>query len=313
MTLAILCSGQGTQHRDMFALTADAPEAAGVFAAATEALGCDPRAFVHESSDATMHANAAGQILCVTQALAGFAALTSVVESLSGRTTIAGYSIGELAAWGCAGLFTPAATIDLARQRAAMMDEAGAPGDGLAFVRGLHGQRIDALCARHACAVAIINPGETFILGGDRIELGALCDEALRQGASKAGALKVNAASHTPRLKAASARYRQALAAERPLQRPPSRIRLISGIDAAAVLNVEAGLDKLAAQISQTIDWAACLEACVEAGVDRFIELGPGRALANMTSEAYPKIPARGLEDFRGLDGVRAWLAKSQG
>lgn len=310
MTLAILCSGQGTQHRDMFALTADAPEAAGVFAAAAQALGCDPRAFVQESDDDAMHANAAGQILCVTQALAGFAALQTIIDPVA-RKTIAGYSIGELAAWGCAGLFTPAATIDLARQRAEMMDQASAPGDGLAFVRGLDREKIDALRARHACAVAIINPGETFVLGGDRAELDALCQEALRQGAAKAGALKVNIASHTPRLKAASARFREALAAQQPPRRPPPRIRLISGVDAAAVLNVEAGLDKLAAQISQTIDWAACLETCVEAGVDTFLELGPGRALASMASEAYPHIRARSLEDFRGLEGARAWLTKS--
>ncbi len=51
MTIAILCSGQGTQHRDMFALTAEAPEAAAVFAAATQALdGRDPRAIVREKT-----------------------------------------------------------------------------------------------------------------------------------------------------------------------------------------------------------------------------------------------------------------------
>ena len=43
MTLALLLSGQGNQHPAMFALTADAPAAADVFAAATRALGRDPR------------------------------------------------------------------------------------------------------------------------------------------------------------------------------------------------------------------------------------------------------------------------------
>ena len=46
MTLAILCSGQGGQHPDMFALTGDAPEAAGLFAHAAKLLGADPRDFV---------------------------------------------------------------------------------------------------------------------------------------------------------------------------------------------------------------------------------------------------------------------------
>ena len=306
MSLAILCSGQGTQHRDMFALTADAPEAAGVFAAASDALGCDPRAFVRERDETALHANAAGQILCVTQALAAFAALRIASRP---RLTIAGYSIGELAAWGCAGVFSAKATIELARLRASLMDAASGPEDSLAFVRGLGRNAIDALCARHDSAIAIINPGAVFVLGGARNDLRELCEEALSRGAAKAGPLKVNVASHTPRLAAASAGFRAGLAAQQAGPRLPG-IRLISGIDASAVLNFEAGLDKLAAQISQTIDWAACLDACIEAGVDTFIELGPGRALAAMAEEAYPGMRTRSLDDFRSLDGARGWVDK---
>jgi [acyl-carrier-protein] S-malonyltransferase len=307
MTIAILCSGQGVQHRDMFDLTGDAPQAAGVFAAAGAALGADPRAFVREADEAAINANAAGQILCVTQALAAFAALG---EALGARKAIAGYSIGELAAWGCAGLYSPAAIIDLARQRALLMDAASGPDDGLAFVRGLPRERIDELCALFSCDVAIINPGHVFVIGGARPTLSALCEEALRSGAAKAGFLKVNVASHTSRLEEASGRFRVALAAQKTLPRAGGA-RLFSGIDAAAVLNVEEGQKKLAAQISRAIDWAGCLEACVEAGADAFLELGPGAALAAMASGAYPNMPARSLEDFRSLEGARSWLARA--
>jgi [acyl-carrier-protein] S-malonyltransferase len=307
MTLAILCSGQGTQHEGMFALTAEAPEATGVFAAAEEALGSDPRRFVREADERATHANVAGQLLCVTQSLAAFAALK---DAFGARKSIAGYSIGELAAWGCAGLYPPAAIIDLARQRALTMDANSRPGDGLAFVRGLSRDKIDGLCARRACDVAIINPGEMFVIGGGRKELDGLCEEALNSGAAKAGPLKVNVASHTPRLAGASERFAKALAAHKTLPRMPS-VRLFSGIDARPVLSVEEGQAKLATQISHTIDWAGCLEACVEAGVDAFLELGPGRALAAMAAEAYPNLRARSTEDFRSLDGIRAWLARA--
>ncbi|MEA2799987.1 MAG: [acyl-carrier-protein] S-malonyltransferase, partial [Rhodospirillaceae bacterium] len=47
MTLAVLCSGQGPQRSNMFALTGDAPEAANLFAhAATLLGGRDPREMV---------------------------------------------------------------------------------------------------------------------------------------------------------------------------------------------------------------------------------------------------------------------------
>jgi [acyl-carrier-protein] S-malonyltransferase len=304
MTLAILCSGQGAQHKDMFALTAQAPEAAAVFAAAAEALGMDPRDFVRDMDDAVLHANAAGQILCVTQALAGFAALKLAPGT---RLTIAGYSIGELAAWGCAGLFSPQATIELARERAALMDAASGPDDGLAFVRGLGRDAVDGLCARHAAAIAIVNPGGVFVLGGARENLRALCTEALSLGAANAAPLKVNVAAHTPRLALAAAQFRKVLAAQKTRPRAAG-MRLISGVDAGLVLDPEPGLDKLAAQIARTIDWAGCLDACVEAGVDAFLELGPGRALAAMVGAA-PGVRARSLEDFRSIAGVRDWIA----
>jgi [acyl-carrier-protein] S-malonyltransferase len=75
---------------------------------------------------------------------------------------------------------------------------------------------------------------------------------------------------------------------------------------------VEKGLDRLAAQIAQTIDWAGCLDACVEAGADSFLELGPGRALAAMAG-GLPGVRARSLDDFRGIAGARSWIAEPVG
>jgi [acyl-carrier-protein] S-malonyltransferase len=51
----------------------------------------------------------------------------------------------------------------------------------------------------------------------------------------------------------------------------------------------------------------------VEAGASTFLELGPGRALSEMATGAYPAIPARSLEEFSTLTGVRTWLARHSG
>ena len=84
----------------MFDLVANCPEAEPVFAAAAEVLGQDPRRFVREAAPADLFSDRSGQILCCTQALAARAALGTAWPA---RAVIAGYSIGELAAWGCAG------------------------------------------------------------------------------------------------------------------------------------------------------------------------------------------------------------------
>jgi [acyl-carrier-protein] S-malonyltransferase len=309
MTLAVLCSGQGPQHPQMFALTGEASEAANLFAhAATLFDGRDPRVMVRTDSNEALHQNRVGQILCTLQALAATSILRDVWPR---RLIIAGYSVGELAAWNVAGLLDAAVTLDLAAQRAEVMDAASIDGDGLLFVRGLSRGAVEDLCKDHNVAVAIVNPGNACVLGGAGAALDALADEAEVIGAVRVVRLAVNVASHTPRLASASKRFREVLGqAPIKLKTSKSGTRLFSGVDGSPVIDIALGMDRLAAQISRTVQWEACLEGCVEAGATSFLELGPGRALSEMASGAYPGIPARSLEDFRTLTGIHTWLAR---
>lgn len=308
MNLAILCSGQGRQHPDMFALTGDAPEAASLFAhAATLLDGRDARELVRNADDVVLHHNRVGQILCALQALA---AASLLHDRLPARRVIAGYSVGEVAAWGVAGLFDPLATLDLVAKRAEAMDAVSPSGDGMLFVRGLAGSAMQQLCESCGAEIAIVNPGDAFILGGSRASLRALGDRARKAGAVRVAEIPVEVASHTSRLAAASPAFRAILERIHGCATPAPGTRLLSGIDAASVMEIGEGLDKLAAQISHTVHWADCLRACIESGATAMLELGPGRALAEMAASTWPDIPARSLEDFRTLDGVRDWLRK---
>lgn len=306
--LAILCSGQGTQHAGMFDLVAQAPEAQGVLDAAREALGgVEPARFVREADEGTLFSNRAGQILCCTQALAAWAVIR---PHLPGPVVLAGYSVGELAAWGCAGLLEPAELLRLAVLRAEVMDAAGGRDTGLAAIIGLNRARIDALCRAHAGHVAIVNREDFFVLGGARNALASLRDEALQSGATTATLLRVAVASHTPLLTEARRRFGETLAKRHWPRSLPAGIRLLSGVDGDAVLDPAAGSRKLAAQISQTLRWDACLDACRAAGTETILELGPGRALAAMARQVLPQARVRSLDDFRSPAGILAWLQK---
>lgn len=306
MALAILCSGQGRQHPDMFALTGDAPEAAGLFVhAATLLGGRDPHEIVRTETSEVLHHNRIGQILCTLQALAAAAALR---DAMPDRLVVAGYSVGEVAAWGVAGLFSMTDTLDLVARRAEVMDAATPPGDGLLFVRGLSRKTIDGLCERHDAAVAIVNPGDAFLLGGSRVTLQALAEEAKAMDATRVVDVPVEVASHTKRLARASTEFRESLKHFTMKFPPPAGTRLLSGIDGSPVINADGGLEKLGAQISHAVQWADCLEGCIEGGATAFLELGPGPALSEMVRAAYPGVSARCLDDFKTLQGVRAWL-----
>jgi [acyl-carrier-protein] S-malonyltransferase len=304
MTLALLCSGQGRQHRGMFAPFAD--RAAPILDAASATLGRDIRQFVATAPEVALHANRAGQILCVARALATMAALFP--DGAPPQMLVAGYSVGEVAAWGVAGVWTPAETLALVDVRAAAMDQASGPDDGLGYVRGLARPAVDALAARFGCAVAIVNPDRLFVIGGARGDVAALCAAAPAEGAVRAAPMPVHVASHTPRLTAAVAPFAAAL--DRTVMARPA-LRLMTATHQRLVALPARATPGLAAQIATMIDWAATLEALAERGVRRVLELGPGSALAEMVSAAIPNVSARAVDDFRTVQGVRDWLDAS--
>ncbi|MGU7775576.1 malonate decarboxylase subunit epsilon [Burkholderia sp. MR1-5-21] len=306
MTLAILCSGQGGQRADMFHLTDSAPEAEALFAHAGRLLGEDPRTWVRDAAPDALRENRAAQILCTLQAVAATALLD---RAWPRRRCVAGYSVGEVVSWSVAGLIDPHDALDLSDARARAMDAASGGDEGMAFVRGLSRDHLARLCANHDAAIAIASPGDAFVIAGRRDDVDAAAADAARDGAQRVAPVCVRIASHTGRLASAVPAFRASLGAVR-VRRPLPGVRLFSGIDGASVLDVAVGLDKLARQIAEPVEWAACLAGCVEAGATAFLELGPGRALAEMAQRAYPALPARSLADFRSLDGATSWLAR---
>jgi [acyl-carrier-protein] S-malonyltransferase len=307
MSLAILCSGQGWQNEHMFVITGAAPEASGIFASGAELLnGRDPRDYVRAESNEAIHHDRAGQILCTIQALAAAAALRDAMPT---RIIVAGLSVGELAAWGVASLFEPTHALQLTARRAEAMDAASLPGDGLLFVRGLSKEEVNRLCNTHDAAVAIVYPENAVVLGGGHEALQRIASEARSMNAATIINLPVHVASHTGRLAKASVAFRESLR-HVPVRLPLGRARVLSGVDGSPVVSIQSGLDKLAAQISQTVQWTSCLQGCIEAGATAFLELGPGLALSKMVTAAYSDVPTRSLDEFTTLQGVRAWLGR---
>jgi [acyl-carrier-protein] S-malonyltransferase len=307
--IAILCSCQGYQGADMFDLLADAPEAGPVFKAAKFVLdGTDPRQLVREASKEALHADKVGQILCCTQAIAAWAVLSA---KLPRPLLVAGYSVGELAAWGVAGVLDYEGVLDLAVQRAAAMDAATTQPSGLVAIRGLKRDTLDPICEAHGAYVAIVNAEDQMVVGGTSEALAAVIHDAQGHGAERTTMLPVAVPAHTPLLAAASDRFRQALVKACLPAEVPVDVRLLSGIDGAAVFDVRAGADKLARQIQQTVYWAACMQSCRAAGVTKVVELGPGNALARFMHEFMPDGDVHSLSEFHSLPGFEHWVQRS--
>ncbi len=296
MSFAVLFSGQGHQHAAMLPWLDDDDLVADMCAR----LGvADWRAALADPGWAECNANA--QPLLTGLALAAW-------QQLSGRVAapaaVAGYSVGELAAFSAAGVFEAPTALALAQQRAAAMDAAaaGQPG-GLLAVSGLAAHALDELLQRTGLAIAIRNAVDSVILGGPRDAL----DQA-QQIATHAGAqctlLRVSVASHTPCMHTAAAQFANVLAAQ--TLRAPTLALFSNATD--RVRSAAAAAQALSHQIERTVRWDECLENILALQVRCVLEIGPGQGLARMWNQRYPGIPARACDDFRSAAAIAAWI-----
>ena len=299
MSYALLFSGQGTQHAQMWPwLAGDDP-----WVRQTEsALGVADwrRAVDDDPAWATRNRNA--QVLLTGLSLAAWARLSA---QLPPPAVVAGYSVGEVAAFSAAGVFDRDAALQLAGLRAAAMDRcaAAAPG-GLLAVSGLHASCIESLCAETGAAVAIRIDIDSVVLGGSRLSLQG-CEMRAASLGAKCTRLAVEVASHTPLMLPAADAFAQALAA---VDLQPPGGALISNVAAERVLSADDARRALSQQIARTVLWSDCLEAIHARRVACVLELGPGSALASMWNRRYPEVPARSADEFRSEASVLQWL-----
>jgi [acyl-carrier-protein] S-malonyltransferase len=187
------------------------------------------------------------------------------------------------------------------------MDEVSPHPAGLMAVRGLARQEVNALCRATGVEVAIINSPDHFILGGPEEALRDCESSPFTARATTLKRLQVTVPSHTSWLSEASRTFGGELTTSS-LHAPDPPV--LAGVSGAVVRTREDAILALARQISQPINWLACLQTAIEMGVGVFLELGPGNALSKMLQEIAPDAKVRSTEDFRSLQGIAAWAMK---
>jgi [acyl-carrier-protein] S-malonyltransferase len=303
--LALLCPGQGAQHPGMFDLVRTEPRAAMLLdqLKLDSQLGAPPDSVLSDSS--LLFSNRIAQPLIVAAAVATWEAIR---DDLPAPTLIAGYSIGELAAYCVAGSLAADDAISLAVSRASLMDACleTTPPQTLMAISGLSVQAVSEILQHHQFYRAIETGEDSFIVGGPARHLLEVQGRIVALG-GRASVLPVRVASHTPYMQAAVAPFAAAL---RRCHLKDPDIPVLSGISAEMITRSEQAITHLSRQIAETIRWKDCMDSCAEAGVTVALELGPGSALSRMLHDRHPNIACRSVADFRSIDGVKRWLAR---
>jgi [acyl-carrier-protein] S-malonyltransferase len=189
----------------------------------------------------------------------------------------AGHSLGEYAALVAAGALTFDDAVRLVDERAAAMADAGelAPG-GMVAMLGGDPRGVRALATRLGLIVANDNAPGQLVLSGP-VEAVAEAEEVARDEAgARARRLDVTGAFHSPLMEPAAERLRAALEAT-----PVGELRIpvYSNGTAAPFVDVRGELSE---NLLRGVRWRETLLAMRTAGIERFVELGPGTVLTGL-------------------------------
>jgi [acyl-carrier-protein] S-malonyltransferase len=306
-SFAVVCSGQGGQTPDLFERFPFTEKGRSVRRQVLDD-GClspevtewlkNPRA----DPSLIFQDHYAQPLLCLFQAMVW----AELSDRLPTPQLVAGYSLGELSAYGCAGALTLKDTIDLATARAHLMDTA-APVGSLIAVSGLAVEKAAEIAVRHEGYVAII-------IGNDHCLLGCLAEkaEALASAAALSARsvviLNVTVASHTPLLDSAVEPFRKALQVRdcRSFKCP-----VLAGVNAGKIQSKAEMVQWLPEQIHRTVRWDLVSSRLAESNCQVVLELGSGAQLARMALAGNTAREARSISEFRTVDGIVSWVVKA--
>lgn len=296
---AILCPGQGGQTPQMFDLVASHPDGRAVLEAFGDVLSTDLVARARAADRLFDNDNA--QPALVALACATWAVLEPMLPA---PALFAGYSVGEVSAWSCAGAFDHRNAATTARARAAAMTAHAPASCGMLATGGLP---IPALLSHaEGMHLAIVNDDDHIVLGGTAHDLEAAQERLVRHGAW-IRRLDVHVPSHTPLLAGASAEFGAWL---QPVPLRPASAPVIRGIDGRRCLRSDDLKEALPRAIAEPIRWIDCQREIGECGARVWLELGPGRALTRLAESAEAKPVTRSVADFRSLEAAAAWVVR---
>jgi [acyl-carrier-protein] S-malonyltransferase len=280
------------------------PAAENAMRSAAALFGYHPVKCIQKLSTQELFSNQVAQPLIGALQLATWAELR---EKVPVPRVFAGYSVGELAAYGCAGALGIEETLTLMLKRAELMDDASSRPSGLLALRGLDRVQVESLCRATGVEIAINNGLDHFVVGGDDVALTQCQTHPLCEKATTIKRLQVTVPSHTSLLASAGRKF-AAVLRDSSLKDPESPV--LAGVSGAVVRKREQAIAALVQQLSNPLNWLACMQTAIEMGCKVFLELGPGDALAKMLRETFPTITVRSVDEFRTLQGVSAWVTK---
>jgi len=299
---AFVFPGQGAQGVGMGkSLVENSSAAKAVFEEASEALLIDMESLCFEGPEESLRLTENTQPAILTVSIATYRVFKEEVNLTP--SYLAGHSLGEYAALVVAGVLSFRDAVYAVKQRGRFMQEAVPVGVGaMAAVLGLPREKVVEICEKAAGEEVVEpanfnSPGQVVISGHkDAVErAGQLAREA---GAKKVVLLAVSAPFHSALMQPAGERLKEVLEKARVGE---MAIPVIANVTGKPYDSEKEVVPMLVKQVSSPVLWEQSMETMRDLGVDKAIELGPGKVLSGLFKrfdKAFDPTPLQTYNDI---------------
>lgn len=296
--LAFVFSGQGDQYPGMGSKLSEKYSAAKAVFALCDRLRPGTSHQCFNAAEEELRQTQNTQPCLFAMELAAAAVLTKKGVHADAA---AGFSLGEVAAATFAGLFDFETAFRLVCRRGELMAQAAEKANAaMGAVLKLSAQQVIEICARfeRAYPVNFNCPGQIAV--SCLAEQLPSLSQAVRSAGGRLVVLKVKGGFHSPFMEDAAAAFYEEL--ENKTVFAP-RIPLYSNL--TATIYGENVRRTLADQICHPVQWETLIDNMIQSGVDRFIEIGPGKTLSNLICRIDKGVQVWNAEEY--LEGMERW------
>jgi [acyl-carrier-protein] S-malonyltransferase len=275
-----------------------------VFEEANDALGFDLASLCFNGPEEDLKLTANTQPAILTTSVAALRVLDAETGLVPAFT--AGHSLGEYSALVCSGGLMFADAVRTVRQRGIFMQEAVPVGTGaMAAILGLDLDALDAVC-RDAAQGQVVSPanynsdGQVVIAGHSEAVARAI-ELAKGKGAKRAMALPVSAPFHCSLMIPAGERLSEVLAR---ITINEMSLSVITNVEAIPNQDASRVRELLVRQVSAPVRWQETITCMVDLGVERYIEIGPGKVLSGLVKRMTKDSIVQNVQNVADITGI---------
>ena len=304
MKYAIVFPGQGSQSLGMLSdLSSNFSIVKDIFREASDALDLDLWKLVQEDEDALNQTENTQPAMLA----AGYATYKVLLNEIDlSPICMAGHSLGEYTALVAAKSLDYFEAVKLVRKRAELMQSAVPKGTGaMAAILGLNDEKVIEICAQSSIsgvveAVNFNSPGQV-VIAGESEAVNRACKYMKEAGAKRALLLPVSVPSHCSLMNNVAQEFSYSVDA---VNVKMGDTGVLHNLDASYSDDVNEIKLKLVEQLCKPVLWTSSVQKMQQLGVEKLIELGPGKVLAGLTRRIDKSLRSLAVTDTASVQST---------